>query len=195
MRRGAWSHQAAERYLNYLYIRYANHFPLLTKILIMTRLIALFVLVTLLISCKKDKDDNVVVNGVEVNRAVSEMNTFRTQGIAGYPAVAALSWNDTLSNAAFNFAKAKAEDVNTPASAYTLSNGQFILNFPQLLNYSRSANFALFYGYPADAGVATVIAAGFASNDPMILGGLMNASARQMGMAQYQGRWYLILSN
>ena len=99
-----------------------------------------------LASCKKNSDDqDRVVNGVNVNSAVSTFNSFRTKGLSGYPSVAEVKWNDTLSNAAYNYAKAKAIDVNTPSSAYFLANGQMILNFPASLKYSRFANYALYY--------------------------------------------------
>lgn len=118
-----------------------------------------------------------------------------TQGITGHPAVAAVSWNDTLSNAAYNFAKAKAEDSNTPPNSYYLSNGQSIFDFPANLHYSRPANFALYYGFPADTDVKTVINAGFASTDQNILNGLMNPAARQFGKGQFGGSWFVIMSN
>lgn len=150
-----------------------------------------------LVSCTKDNaEQDKVVNGVNVNIAVSTVNSFRTKGISGYPSVAAIKWNDILSNAAYNFAKAKAEDNNTPSNVYFLANGQTILDFPAMLNYSGTANYALHYGFPADADVKTVINAGFAStNDAAILSGLMSASAKEFGMGQFGGRWFLIMAN
>ena len=155
----------------------------------------LLLLSVLLFSCSKDKaGEDKTVNGIKVNTAVSNFNSFRTQGIPGYPAVAAVKWNDTLSLAAYNFAKAKTEDTNTPDNSYVLSNGQLILDFPDLLNFSGNANFALYYGFPADAEISTVIRAGFESDESTIVAGLMSASAKQFGMGQYGGKWYVIMS-
>ena len=157
--------------------------------------ILILLLACSLTSCKKDsKEQDRIVNGVNVNIAVSSFNSFRTQGISGYPGVPAGSWNDTLSLAAYNFAKAKTEDINTPTNIYYLSNGQFILDFPVILNFSGSANFALYYGFPANADVNTVINAGFASNDQNILAGLMNSTAKQFGMGHYSDKWFVIMS-
>lgn len=162
----------------------------------MKPLLALLLLPFLMISCKKDDaPQDRVINGVNVTVATASFNEFRTQGITGYPAVAAVTWNDTLSTAAYNFAKQKSEDINTPSNVYFLSNGQTIFNFPPALNYSRTANFALHYGYPADADVKTIIAAGFSSTDAMIKNGLMNGSAKEFGIGQFGGKWYLIMSN
>lgn len=158
-------------------------------------LVILFLLCILFSCTKDDAEKDRILNGVNVNVAVSTLNSFRTQGITDYPSVSAVRWNDTLSQAAYNFAKAKTEDVNTPSSAYDLSNGQMILNFPNMLNYSGRANFALFFGYPADADVINVINAGFATNNPFVLAQLMNPNAKRFGMGQYGGKWYLILSN
>lgn len=153
-------------------------------------------LVFVLASCKKDNPgQDKVVNGVNVNIAVSTFNSFRTQGLPGHPGVAEVAWNDTLSNAAYNFAKAKAEDSGPSSSNYFLSDGESILNFPAKLNYSRSATFALYYGYPADTDVKTVINAGFASSDQDILNGLMSPAAKQFGMGQFGGTWFVIMSN
>jgi len=152
----------------------------------------------ILVSCKKNPattPQDKTMNGVNVTIAVSTFNSYRTQGISGHPAVAAVVWNDTLSQAAYNYAKAKTEDVNTPSNIYFLSNGQFILDFPPMLNYSRSANFALYYAYPENADTKEVVDAGFASTDQTILNGLMNSDAKQFGMAQYGGKWFLIMSN
>jgi len=149
-----------------------------------------------LTSCKKDNPgQEKVVNGINVSIAVSTFNSFRTQGLSGHPGVAAVTWNDTLSNAAYNFAKAKAEDSGISSNNYFLSNGESILNFPAKLNYSRPANFALYYGFPADTDVKTVITAGFASNDQLILNGLMNPAAKQFGMGRFGGTWFVIMSN
>ena len=154
-------------------------------------------LVCFLASCKKDSvDEDKFLNGINVNSAVSTFNSFRTQGISGFPGVAAVKWNDTLSNAAYNFAKAKGEDANTPSNVYFLENGQTILDFPAILNYSKFTNFALYYAFAADADVKAVITAGFAtSNDQAILSGLMSPTAKQFGMGQFRGRWFLIMSN
>jgi hypothetical protein len=150
----------------------------------------------MLISCSKDiYEPDRIVNGVNVNVAVSTFNSYRTQGIPEYPSVGAVIWNDTLSMAAYNYAKAKTEDTNTPSNIYFLSNGQWILDFPANLNYSRNANFALYYGFPTDADVTTVINAGFASNNQMILAGLMSSTAKQFGMGQFGGKWFVIMSN
>jgi len=135
------------------------------------------------------------MNGVNVNMAISTFNSFRSQGIVGFPSVAGVTWNDTLSNAAYNFAKAKTDDINTPANIYVLSSGQFILDFPNLLKYSRNSNFALYYGFPANADVITVINSGFSTNDQTILSGLMSSNAKQFGMGQFGDKWFIILSN
>jgi hypothetical protein len=154
------------------------------------------ILATLFFSCKKDdKNSDRIVNGVNVNVATSSFNTYRTQGLTGHPSVNAVTWNDTLSLAAYNFAKAKTEDTNTPSNIYFLSTGQMILDFPDLLNYSKNANFALYYGYPAETDVTTVINAGFAATDETILNGLMNPNAKQFGLGQFGGKWFLIMSN
>lgn len=161
-----------------------------------TSLLVLF-LVSLLFSCKKEINNQVedrIMNGVDVNLATTTLNSFRTKGITGYPPVGKVAWNDTLSNAAYNFAKAKAEDINTPSNYYLLSNGESILIFPDLLNYSRGANFALYYGFPADAEVKTVLSAGFESTDQTILFGLMLSFAKEFGMGQFGGKWYLIIA-
>ena len=158
--------------------------------------ILILTLASLFASCKKDsKEQDRIINGVNVNIAVSTFNSFRANGVTSHPSVAAVNWNDTLSLAAYNFAKAKTEDINTPSNVYMLSNGQFILDFPNTLNYSRVANFALYYGYPADADVSTVISAGFASNDQTILDGLMSSTAKQFGMGEFGGKWFVIMSN
>lgn len=158
--------------------------------------------VNLLFSCKKsdsqtkspDTPDK-VMNGINVNIATSAFNAYRTQGIPGYPGVAAITWNDTLSNAAYNFAKAKTEDGNASSSTYSLSNGQFILDFPGILHYSGTANFALFYGYPANTDVKTVVNSGFTSNDQTVLNGLMSSTTKQFGMAQFGEKWYVIMAD
>lgn len=162
-----------------------------------TSLLALFV-VSLLFSCKKEtntQDEDRIVNGVKVNLATTTLNSFRTQGISGHPPVGKLVWNDTLSNAAYNFAKAKAEDINTPSNIYLLSNGLSVFDFPVILNYSSGqANFSLCYRYPAEADVKNIINAGFESTDQTILSGLMSPAAKQFGMGQYDDKWYLIMS-
>lgn len=159
-------------------------------------------LACLLASCKKEssKVDNGsvpanIVNGINVSTAIHALNEYRTNGIQGYPSVPAVAWNDTLSDAAYNFANAKIEDSIPSSSNYTLSDGQFILDFPAMLNYSGTANFALYYGFPSDADVTTVIDAGFATTDPSILNGLMSQNAARFGMGQSGGNWYLIMSN
>lgn len=134
------------------------------------------------------------MNGVKVDDATTAFNSYRTEGIDGYAAVNALRWNDTLSLAAYNYAKAKSEDANTPSSIYYLSNGQMILDFPPKLGYKSNANFALYYAYPADADVKDVISGGFALSQQNILNGLMSASARQFGMGQHGEKWFLIMS-
>ena len=153
-------------------------------------------LTTILFSCKKsDNEQDRIINGVNVNIATSTFNSFRAKGITGYPGVNAVTWNDTLSLAAYNFAKAKTEDANTPSNIYFLSNGKIILDFPSILNYSGIANFALYYGFPADAHVTTVINAGFAETDPTILAGLMSSTAKKFGMGQFGGKWFVIMSD
>ena len=160
----------------------------------MKRMIALFCLSLLFWNCSKDEDNSDTLNGINVTKALAEVNQFRTNGVAPYPPAPALTWNDTLSHAAYNFAIAKAQD-GQGTNVYVLSNGQMILDFPSLLGFSRNAIYALYYGYPSGTDLASVIASGFQSVDPMIVSGLMNPSARQMGMAQSGGAWYLILSN
>ena len=161
--------------------------------------LSLLCLVAFLFSCKKDDDEQApqqdrILNGVNVNVATSTFNSFRTQGIQGHPAVQAVTWNDTLSHAAYNYAKAKTEDSIATSSIYYLSNGQFILDFPGLLNYSRLASFALYYGFPANTNVSIVINAGFASTDQATLSGLMDSTFRQFGMGQYGDKWFVMLS-
>ena len=158
--------------------------------------ILILTLAILLVSCKKDtKEQDRTINGVNVNIAVSTFNSFRTKGISNYPSVAAVSWNDTLSLAAYNFAKAKAEDIGTSSNVYSLSNGQFILDFPRALNYSRLANFALHYSYAEGTDLSTVIGVGFASDDQTILDGLMSSKFKQFGMGDFEGELFLIMSN
>src|SRR5690606_20022943 len=95
------------------------------------RITILFISI-LLFSCSKDNDEtDRIVNNVNVNTATSSFNSFRIQGISGYPSVEPVTWNDTLSKAAYDYAKAKTEDINIPGSIYYLSNGQFILDFPK----------------------------------------------------------------
>jgi hypothetical protein len=162
----------------------------------MKNLLVILFLTSLLFSCKKEEVvQDKLMNGVNVNIAISTFNSFRTQGISGFPSVAAITWNDTLSNAAYNFAKAKTDDINTPANIYILSSGQFILDFPNFLNYSRNSNFALHYGFPANSDVISVINSGFAINDQTVLTGLMSSNAKQFGMGQYGDKWFIIMSN
>ncbi len=152
-------------------------------------------LATLLLSCDKTEDEpDRIINGINVNIATSSFNSFRIQGMSGYPSVNEVTWNDTLSLAAYNYAKAKTVDTNTPSNVYFLSNGQMILDFPRIHNFSGNANFALYYGYPADSDVTTVINAGFASTNHTILSELMSPTAKQFGMGQFGGKWFVIMS-
>ena len=105
-----------------------------------------------------------------------------------------MTWNDILSQAAYDYAVAKTEDINTPANIYFLSNGQSILDFPPMLQFSGVANYALYYAFPETADVNEVINAGFASGDQLVLAGLMSANATQFGMGQYGGHWFLIMA-
>lgn len=163
----------------------------------MKQLLSIIAFLAVLSSCKKSSNDaqpDKVMNGVNVTVAVSSFNSFRTQGITGYPATTSVTWNDTLSNAAYNFAVAKSQDASS-TNSYQLSNGQMIFSFPAALQYSRNTFYALHYAYPSTTDVKTVITAGFTSTDPTIKAGLMSASAKQFGMAQYANHWYLLMSN
>jgi len=151
--------------------------------------------------CSKSKtksDDNStrVFNGVNINEATTAINGYRTQGSGAYPAVAALTWNDTLSTAAFNFAKARAQDAGTSPNSYTLSNGDFILDYPGKIGFHGQANFAFYYGYPSNSSVKTLIDAGFTqyANDNTVMSGFMSASGKQFGMGQFGDSWYIIIA-
>lgn len=160
----------------------------------MKHLLFLLTLALFITSCAKDDDADVIINGVNVNTAVSTFNSFRTQGISGFPAVDKLIWNDILSQAAYDYAVAKTEDINTPSNIYFLSNGQTILDFPPMLQFQGVANFALYYAYPENADVNEVINAGFTFGDQQVLGGLMSPTATHFGMGQFGGQWFLIMA-
>ena len=134
-----------------------------------------------------------LVNGVNDEQATQALNIKRLSGYGSYPAVAAVKWNDTLSKAAYNFAK----DIATQgdgANLYTTSTGGFILNYPGQIGYSRSVYFALVFSYPSNADVTTMINAAFAQNDNIINGGFMDSGAKEFGMGYYNNRWYLIMA-
>ena len=160
----------------------------------MKQLFVILVFASLLTACANDDNEDIIVNGVNVNTDVSTFNSFRTQGISGFPGVEDVTWNDILSQAAYDYAVAKTEDINTPANIYFLSNGQSILDFPPMLQFSGVANYALYYAFPETADVNEVINAGFASGDQLVLEGLMSANATQFGMGQYGGHWFLIMA-
>jgi hypothetical protein len=160
------------------------------------KIIYISLLPLLFISCTKNPS-NIIKNGVNLSIARSELNTYRTAGFQTFPAVAALALNDTLCNAAYNFAVDKANDPGVGSDEYTLSNSHFILNYPGNIGFHETAIFALFYGYPVYADTKAVVDAGFIQNtsNNTVLGGLMNSNAKRFGMAQFGGRWYLIISN
>lgn len=142
-------------------------------------------------SCSKD-DDNEVVNGVNVDLAVNSFNTYRTQGHMGYPAVSAANWSPQLSTAAYNFAKAKAEDPNPIADNYELSSGARIFNYPAMAGFSGSVTMALYMAFPSTTSVSEVLHASF--SDPAVVAALMSPSETRFGIGQYGDRWYLMMA-
>lgn len=157
----------------------------------------LILMLTILhVSCKKsvEKTDS-VVNGINVNKASSSLNSFRVNGVPGYRGVAPVYWNDTLAQAAYNFAKAKAEDAMPNSRFYELSNGMTIFDFPPTLHYSRLADFALYREDPSDADVSTVISSVFTKSRESDLKELMNPNALEFGIEQFGGKWYLYMAN
>jgi hypothetical protein len=149
------------------------------------------------ISCTKSSTPDIIKNGVDENQAASAINAYRTAGFESFPAVAAVVWNDTLSNAAYNFAMAKANDPGVGSDEYTLSNSHTIFDYPGYIGYHETAIFAQFYGYPANANVKTVIDAGVVQNESnnTLTGEFMSSNGKKFGMAEYAGSWYLIISN
>jgi uncharacterized protein YkwD len=134
------------------------------------------------------------VNGVNADKATAALNAHRTAGFNSYPAVPAVKWNDTLSKAAFNFAKDVAipgNEVNT----YTTVSGGIIFNYATAVQYNKSAYFAFCYFFPAGSDEKTMIDQGFTqyANDATIIGGLMNSGAKEMGMGYYNNRYYLLM--
>jgi len=136
-----------------------------------------------------------LANGVNPDQAAEAFNAKRLAGFGGFPPVNALKWNDTLSNAAFAFAKDIAT-LGDGANAYNTSGGGFIFDYTAQLQYTGIIFFSLVYFYPANASVTTLINDGFNyyADDNLVIGSMMDADAKEFGMGYYNNRWYLIMA-
>ena len=150
----------------------------------------LFTVVIALCSCSKEKNDT-VMNGVNVDVAVSTMNAHRAQGYPGNPPAGALVWDEKLSLAAYNFARAKLEDPSPIADNYSLSTGQSIFTFPAAAGYVGTVTMSLYAAFPSTADVKTVIDAAFVGAFTIDL--LMDPTVQEFGMGRYENKWYLIM--
>jgi len=137
-------------------------------------------------------------NGVNVSAASDAFNAYRTKGFVTYPAAPALVWNDTLSDAAFKFAKDIAAQGDGPGgSIYTTAQGVFLLDYPKLLGYDPGGTLiGECFQYPATSDVKTMIDQVFSeyTTFPTFIGGIMDPTIRKFGMGEFNNRWYLIAS-
>lgn len=152
-------------------------------------------IVVFLFACSKGNQNNreTTRNGVNISIASAVFNSYRTTGFQTLPVVPALAWNDTLSDAAFQFAK----DIATQGdgfSIYMTGRGGFILDYPTNLGYQENATLAFCYLYPASANLKNMIDLVFNQypNYSSFTNGIMDVGIKQFGMAFFNNRWYLI---
>src|ERR1700733_13647704 len=93
-------------------------------------------------SCKKNSNPfpgggntDSTRNGINFRIATKTINSYRDSGYQSFPPVNDLTWNDTLSDAAYHFAHDKAADTGNSGSVYSLSTGQFLADYPALLGF------------------------------------------------------------
>jgi uncharacterized protein YkwD len=136
-----------------------------------------------------------VKNGVKVSEATSALNAYRTNGFSTYPATTSLTWNDTLSDAAFKFAQDIASQGDgTGGTVYQTATGGDILQYPALVGYVGSATLAQCFVYPDTADVKSMIDDAFkdANNSQIFFPAIMDPKTKKFGMGEFNNRWYLI---
>jgi len=146
-------------------------------------------------------NSDIVYNNIDVTKSEIIINAYRTKQFKSYPAVAAISWNNSLSNAALQFAKdiAQEGDGGDGTSPYITKSGKSILYYPAQMGFNGgSVFFAVAIPYPDTSDEKTIIDAAFlnnnSSNKDLILSNLMSSQAKKFGIGKYNNRWYIIYS-
>lgn len=139
-------------------------------------------------------NSDVVYNNIDVTKSEMIINSYRAKQFKTYPPVAAISWNNSLSNVALQFAKDIAREGDG-SNIYTTKSGKSILNYPVLMGFTGgSVFFAVAVLYPDKTGEKTIIDAAFSDNNNLVVSNLMSSQAKKFGIGKYNNRWYIIYS-
>lgn len=154
------------------------------------------------VAAHESTNADIFYNNIDVTKSEIIINAYRTKQFKSYPAVAAISWNNSLSNAALQFAKdiSREGGAQDGTSLYVTKSGKSILDYPTQMGFTGgSVFFALAIPYPDTSGEKTIIDAAFLSNNvsnkDLIESNLMSSQAKKFGIGKYNNRWYIIYSN
>lgn len=151
-------------------------------------------------SCKKKnleekKEEVRVYNNIQVQLAEKAINDFRKTGDAANPAVAALVWDDKISDILYKFAEEKMKETNPNTQVYVLQSGATLIEFyiQSGGTSAGSTTFGFCFQYPSNSDITKMMNDTFKGSDKALITRFMNSANKRFGMAQLGGRWYILL--